>query len=317
MNKIIYYYQEFIDLGEEFIENCKATHIIISSLHFGYEPDTIKSDKPVPYIHLNDNHPNDTKFDLLWTQMQLLHDRGVNIMVMLGGAGGAYTNMYKDYDVFYALLIDFLKSKPFISGIDLDIEENVTLNDVKRTINDLDQQFPKDFVITMAPLGNSLCNNTPGMGGFIYMDLYKSYEGKRINWFNGQFYGNFDFVTYDKCILNGYPEDKIVIGMLECDQCLDEYIKELKKIQHKYPNFSGVDVWELYLTTKIGDVGDWSNKIFNALNPNILLINPNKILINPNKKLIKQKTHTKRAEIDCSNYKYINDSDNTYKCIVM
>jgi hypothetical protein len=266
MNKIIYYYQSFLDLGEDFINDCKATHIIVSSLHFDYDTDK-ETGKQIPSIYLNDNHTGDKKFDMLWGQMAELHEKGVIIMVMLGGAGGAYEYMFKDYDVFYALLIDFLKNKPFISGIDLDIEETVELDNVKRVINDLDQQFPKDFIITMAPLGDSLAGDNPGMGNFIYKDLYACSEGQRINWFNGQFYGNFSLEAYSACIKNGFPQEKVVIGMLGYSNYreVNETIQQIKLIKAIYPEFGGVDVWELYYTTKTGNIGYWANEMFKAI----------------------------------------------------
>ena len=61
MKKIIYYYQTFSDLTPILIENPIVTHIHISSIHFGIDNKTKQ-----PYIHLNDNEPNDPKFNKLW-----------------------------------------------------------------------------------------------------------------------------------------------------------------------------------------------------------------------------------------------------------
>ena len=43
----------------------------------------------------------------------------------------------------------------------------------------------------MAPVQSSLEEDAPGMGGFIYKDLWLSPEGSLIDYFNGQFYGDF------------------------------------------------------------------------------------------------------------------------------
>ena len=37
---------------------------------------------------------------------------------------------------------------------------------------------------TMAPVSPSLETDYPGMGGFVYKDLYNSLEGKYIDYFN-------------------------------------------------------------------------------------------------------------------------------------
>mgnify|MGYP003331565123 CR=1 FL=1 len=40
----------------------------------------------------------------------------------------------------------------------------------------------------MAPVSDYLIDDTSGMGGFKYSDILKSDIGKRISYFNGQFY---------------------------------------------------------------------------------------------------------------------------------
>tara|TARA_A100001015_G_scaffold178151_1_gene198062 strand:+ start:401 stop:1258 length:858 start_codon:yes stop_codon:yes gene_type:complete len=259
MNRIIYYYQEFIDL-EKWIYDLKATHIIISSLHFG-----INEDKS-PYIHLNDNIPYSSKYDRLWEQTEQMSKNGITIMVMLGGAGGAYQQMFENYDIYYKMLLDLIKNKSWISGIDLDIEETVSIKNTQKLIGDLNRDLPEDFIITMAPLANSLTDNGGSMAGFSYKELYNSEAGKRINWFNGQFYGNFSLETCDQIVKNGYPMNKVVCGMLySSDNPLEAYLEEIIKIHNKYPDFGGVDVWELYLTIKGKNIGYWADKIYNAL----------------------------------------------------
>jgi hypothetical protein len=65
-------------------------------------------------------------------------------MIILGGAGGAYNVLFSNYNIFYNMLKDFIKSKP------------------------------------MTPLGSSLIYNNSGMGSFSYKDLYNTNEGKII-----------------------------------------------------------------------------------------------------------------------------------------
>ena len=53
-------------------------------------------------------------------------------------------------------------------------------------------------------------SDSPGMGGFIYKDLYNSDEGNMISWFNCQCYESFSLDTYKKIVDNGYPEDPLL-----------------------------------------------------------------------------------------------------------
>ena len=76
--KTIYYYQSFVGL-EKALENITDIDVIIvSSLHFG-------KDHQRPYIHLNDNDPNDSIFDKMWMETKEASVQGCKIMLMMGG----------------------------------------------------------------------------------------------------------------------------------------------------------------------------------------------------------------------------------------
>ena len=129
INKIIYYYQTFVGLDNLLSNNCNTvTHINVSSIHFG------KNDDNSNYIHLNDNDPNDKCFETLWNQCEKA-SKYCKVFLMIGGAGGAYNTLFSDFENYYKLLHNLLERKPFISGIDLDIEEYVDLNNIKMLIN--------------------------------------------------------------------------------------------------------------------------------------------------------------------------------------
>ena len=204
--KVIYYYQTFVGL-EKVLENIEEVDVIIvSSIHFG------QKDKQ-PYIHLNDNDPKDPMFENLWMETKKASVQGCKIMLMMGGAGYAYRTLFSDFDIYYPLLTQLLREKNWISGIDLDIEEETTLENVQMLIRHLVNDFP-DLTITMAPVSPSLEADGGSMAGFNYKTLYESPEGKHISWFNTQCYYSFSKNTYDKIINNGYPPEKIVMGSI-------------------------------------------------------------------------------------------------------
>ena len=253
--KVIYYYQSFVGLDQllEHIEDVDV--IIVSSIHF---------DNPnqKPQIYLNDNVPDDHIFDELWLQTKEASCQGCKIMVMMGGAGCAYKALFSDFETYYPLLVKMIKERPWIQGIDLDIEEGVSLSNVQMLIMRIVTDFGKDFIITMAPISSSLENDGGSMAGFNYKTLYQSEEGTYIRWFNTQCYYSFSKNTYDSIVNNGYPPEKIVMGM-ESGQFNKESfpvaIHEIIKIKKEYPTFGGVYDWE-YLnappTTK--DPSQWA-----------------------------------------------------------
>ena len=168
---------------------------------------------------------------------------------MVGGAGGAFNELFSDFEFYYGLLYNLIKNKNIIKGIDLDIEENVDLKNVKMLINRINKDFGNDFIISLAPVQSSLEYNYPGLGGFKYRDLLNSPEGKLINYFNGQFYADYSLKAYNKVITNKYNPNMIVMGMLGTNKTqMEQNYKEIKKIYQKYDNkFGGVFLWEYYL----------------------------------------------------------------------
>ena len=178
----------------------------------------------------------------LWRHVESLD--GVTTMVMLGGAGGAFGTLFADFDHYYAVLVDFLRARPYLKGIDLDVEEQCELSDVRRLIGCLDESFGADFAITMAPVQSSLETDCPGMGGFSYRDLVHSPEGQRIDWFNTQCYDDYTCDAYDRIIANGYSPEKVVFGVCG-DAYPDDCEEQVHRVYSKYgASMGGVFLWE-------------------------------------------------------------------------
>ena len=220
---ICYYYQTFIGL-EGVLQNPGIVDVInVSAIHFGR-----KSGSNRPYINLNDHEPDDPIFDQMWKETAQAHQQGTNIHLMLGGAGTAYQVLFSNFNLFYPLLKNTIKLRSWITGIDLDIEEPVTLENTKMLIKQLRQDFGKEFKITMAPLSSSLISNGSGMSSFSYKELFNSSEGDEISWFNVQAYGDFSINCFDQMVQNGYPASKLVYGMESSEFRWEPPFKPLK-----------------------------------------------------------------------------------------
>ena len=238
--------------------------IYLSSLHFGTEPDTGKA-----YLHLNDDNVN-----MLDAFMDEVHDLclhalcDVEIRVMLGGAGGAYTALFYDFNTRYVLLRDFLKRYSIIRGIDLDVEESlddnaqIALSKIQKLIQQLHIDFVLNqsnttFSISMAPVAYALTDDSVGMGGFSYKALLHSREGHYINQWNVQAYGCYDAETFKAIVDNGFEACKLVFGMLGDDYeeatGFVQAMTELESIASSYPVLHGAILWE-FGDTKIDGV---------------------------------------------------------------
>ena len=272
ISRVIYYYQTFITIEKILKEKPTVTHIHLSSIHFGYD------DNNAAYIHLNDNDPYDKIFDNVWKELTLAYNLGIKIVLMIGGAGGGYFSLFNNFSVFYKLLFNLIKNKSIIQGIDLDIEENVELNNVKMLINNINNDFikkNKNFILTMAPIQSSMESDQPGMGGFIYKDLYNSPQGKLISYFNVQCYYDYSVEAFDNMVNNKYPPEKIVMGMISSED-FKNCVKVASILSNKYKNFGGVFNWEYFDSPPdSNNPGEWADLMYHSIN-NLKLRRKNK-----------------------------------------
>lgn len=259
--RITYYYQTFVGLKNILNSDNKVTHIHLSSIHFGTDENNN------PYIHLNDHNPNDKIFDSVWDDIKSAKELGIKIILMVGGAGGAFQELFSNFNTNYSLLKELVLNKQdLIDGIDLDIEEMVDVNDVEYLIKQLKNDFGDNFIISMAPIQYSIEQDVDGMGGFVYKDLYLKI-GSMIDYFNVQCYDDYSVDAYSKMVKNGYPENKIIMGSIS-SQNVNSNLEVIKNLSQKYNKIGGVFNWEYSDsppdTTK---PGEWSQLMYNALNP--------------------------------------------------
>lgn len=273
--RVIIYYQTFVGFSNALEKTHCFTHVHFSSIHFGTNNDTDKT----PYIHLNDHDPDDPIFNQAWKDMEAAHVKGIRVVLMVGGAGSAFTKMFSNYKTYFDLLVDTIRNHSCITGVDLDVEEEVELDDIRMLINDLDMEFChnsdpskniENFIISMAPLGESLTTDEPGMGGFCYKDLYKTPEGQRINYFNGQFYGGtFGVDCYEAAVANGYPASKVVMGMESGNYppgIFPNALGTVRTLSKKYPDFGGVFDWEYFdAPPDLNDHSHWGVEMYKAI----------------------------------------------------
>lgn len=267
--RVTYYYQtqyfngKYVSLAPIWKQVSRKTHkpittdVMVAAFHLGYNTNG------TPYIHLNDNVPGDPMFKVMWKEVATLQQRGVTVRMMLGGAAqGSYQDLFSQWKTFYPILKHTLRHYK-LDGIDLDIEETVALSDAQKLIDQLNKDFGKKFIMTMAPVASALWGGS-NLSGFSYLDLYKSPEGKRINWFNGQFYSGFATLqtpTDYEHAAQYFPPDKIVAGMLSNPLDGSGFVeipqveKTLRTLVAKYPHFGGVSAWE-YFNSLPGGLAD-------------------------------------------------------------
>lgn len=214
----------------------------------------------------NDHEPRNPRYQTLWAELRVLQASGIQVLGMLGGAAkGSFTRLDLDevtFEAYYCPLRDLIREKG-LDGLDLDVEEPMTLAGIIRLIDRLKSDFGDDFIITLAPVAAALMSDRPehNLSGFSYEAL-EVMRGKQIAWYNTQFYCGWGDMSktdgYDFMVARGYPANKLVIGMVTNPsngsgwvpfEILQEVLITLKQ---KHPGFGGVMGWE-YFNSLPGD----------------------------------------------------------------
>lgn len=239
MARVAVYYQTFPPSGLLPIMTNPplVTHIYVAALHFG------KSADGAPYIHLNDAPPEAAP---IWPDIRAAVELGAKCSVMVGGAGGGFAALFADYLAHYAQLKNFLEQHPEVTGVDLDVEEPVTLENVQWLLSDLRSDFPRHR-LTLAPVVSSLSDDAPGLGGFSYKELWNSPAGSAIDYFNCQVYsgGSAEELVsaYDAVVANGYSPERVVLGVMSGTDPGPAAAALTKKYGAR---FGGVFTWEFF-----------------------------------------------------------------------
>lgn len=264
-----YFYQT--NLGT--IEEGPARCVIVSSLHFGH-------DYPLwplpfwkrPYLHLNDWDITDPRYDQLWATTTRLKAAHKDVAVMLGGAGGAFTQLFTNYETFSPLLISFLQTYD-ITHLVLDVEEHTRLSDMVMLVRDLTKALPC-VRLSFAPVLSEVLNPTmPGaFSGFCYQDLWDA-VGPCVHRVYVQMYGgsftasNFEQLT-TACTLD---PAKLVPGFQSGDcrqpshfaKAMDELAGMVDLAQRHHFRIGGCFVWEYFDAPPDGtsDPTTWARRV--------------------------------------------------------
>ena len=146
-----FHHDQYISLLPLLTETTAVTHVVIAAIHLNATPGDITL--------------NDTQYDVprnaaLWSEDAILQECGISVLGMLGGAAkGTLTRLDTDddglFDAYYLPLKEMLLATK-LDGIDLDVEEPMSLDGIIRLIDRLRTDFGPEFLITMAPVATAL-----------------------------------------------------------------------------------------------------------------------------------------------------------------
>ncbi|KAH8702219.1 putative class III chitinase [Talaromyces proteolyticus] len=226
-----------------------TTHVILAAFHINGRPGDIT---------LNDDPPDSPIYNALWEEVPRIQRAGVKVMGMLGGAAmGSFQRLdglQLEFEAYYTPLLAIIR-RYGLEGLDLDVEEAMSLQGIIRLIDRLKADLGDDFIITLAPVAAALV----GMGnlsGFSYRELEQS-RGSKISWYNTQFYNGWgtaqDLRMYAAIIATGWSPNKVVLGLLtNAENGSQGYVSSkvigplLALLILQFPDFGGVMGWEYF-----------------------------------------------------------------------
>ncbi|KAL8947313.1 MAG: hypothetical protein Q9222_006390 [Ikaeria aurantiellina] len=262
-------YVSLLPLLTEATDVVGITHLIIAATHLNEGPGNIT---------LNDDPPNSSKNDPLWEEVRILQGVGIKVLGMVGGAAqGSFQRLDGSdfgFEAYYAPLRDIIRTHA-LDGLDLDVEEDMSLNGIVRLIDRLKHDFGSSFLITMAPVARAL-QGGEHLSGFDYEAL-EVMRGSSIDCYHVQFYNNWGSLTgiedYDDIIRRGWQMEKVVAGVLTHPSNGHGWVgmadlqRTLVTLRMLYPRFGGVMGWE-YFNSVPGETGrpwEWAEVMMKTL----------------------------------------------------
>lgn len=187
--------------------NTRVSDVIVAAIHLNANS----------VVTLNDDPPSATKFKQMWTDLGVMQGKGVRVLGMVGGAAqGSFQRLDTDFNTYYPVLKNIINTYR-LDGVDLDVEEYMSLAGMERLIRSLRADYGQNFIITLAPVATALYGGG-NLSGFNYEQLYRD-VGSSISWFNAQFYNGWGYMgngaNYESIVGRKLiPAQKVVAGML-------------------------------------------------------------------------------------------------------
>ncbi|KAL2119271.1 hypothetical protein VTJ04DRAFT_6231 [Mycothermus thermophilus] len=267
--RLITYYQTHHTPSGDFISilpllrhpGIHITHVILAAIHINEDPSGLT---------LNDHPPSHPRFTQLWAELRVLQASGVKVLGMLGGAAkGSYERLDGDdldrFERYYGPLAQMVRDYG-LDGLDLDVEEPMSLAGIIRLIDRLRSDFGPEFIITLAPVASALLSAKHNLSGFDYEAL-EVMRGKEIAWYNAQFYCGWGDCSnpamYEMVLAKGWPPEKVVVGMVTNPKNGAGWVPwnvlgtVVPVLVGRNPRFGGVMGWEYFNSLPGGEERPW------------------------------------------------------------
>ena len=217
-------------------------------------------------VHLNDDPPDSAKFTQMWQDLGTMQAQGVHVLAMVGGAAqGSFQRLDTQFDTYYPLLHNLITTY-HLDGVDLDVEEDMSLAGMERLVDQLRTDFGAGFEIALAPVASAL-DGGGNLSGFSYDSLMQD-RGSSISFLNAQFYSGFGSMAttddYESILGRGLvPASKLVAGTLTSSDNGSGFVpietvqSTVRSLVSAHSDFGGVAGWEYFNSLPGGPSAPW------------------------------------------------------------
>jgi hypothetical protein len=256
-SRVIIYYQthfhndQHVSILPLVTKNTGVTHVILAAIHLN---------DPAGHITLNEDPYAAPRNSIIWDEVRTLQKHGIKVLGMLGGAAQGSFRALDGTEASFVAYYEPLRqmvAQTGLDGLDLDVEEEMSLPGIIRLIDRLKGDFGSNFLITLAPVATAM-QNRQHLSGFSYVDLERA-MGRHIAWYNTQFYCGWGDMHstegFDGIVACGWDPNKIVVGLVSNPENGRGWVQEefleatLGAIREDYPTFGGVMGWEYFNCT--------------------------------------------------------------------
>lgn len=208
----------------------------------------------------------------------MFQDVGVKVLGMLGGAAkGSFSRLDRsaqEFEVYYGPLRDVIREAG-LDGMDLDVEEEMSLGGIMRLIDRLKADFGTGFEITMAPVANAMIGGRH-LSGFDY-EVLEMMRGDSIAAYHVQFYNGWGDVRGLGAVLaKGWRPEKIIVGVLTNPGNGNGHVPwrdltgAMRMVRESCPSIGGTMGWEYFNCVTEGDgregrPWEWAEGIWRCL----------------------------------------------------
>ncbi|WP_369372088.1 glycosyl hydrolase family 18 protein [Promicromonospora sp. Populi] len=252
-HRVIAFYQTIYETGSDGVRRYvdpkpllgSVTDVNVGAIHLNSDASLTVNDIPASHSELG----------VMWDDLETMQNQGVTVSAFVGGAAqGTYRYLREDFNRFYPVLRDFLRTYG-LDGVDLDIEETFSLADTIHLVNTLRADFGPDFVITLTPVATDMAGRSSFSGGFSYAELERQ-AGSQIDWYNTQFYCGWgslaNTTVYNQILANGFTPGRVVAGTVTNPANCSGYVSwstfdsTVGSLVAAHPDFGGVFGWEYF-----------------------------------------------------------------------